>query len=105
MTKQEYTRLFLSPKALWFAASKMYLNFLWYFIPIGALPFLFAGFKWNKFDLSPTELTVTLLLLSFVLFLPCFVVCYFIHFNRSKNSAFTDISEKAAGIEVANIFP
>ncbi len=105
MTTQEYIRLYLSPKALWFAALKMYLNYLWYFVPVGALPFLFAGLKWNSFNLSNVELAFAVVALSFVLFIPCFIVCYLVHFVRAKNSELTSITEKEAGVSVANIFP
>lgn len=105
MTTQEYIRLYLSPKALWFAALKMYLNYLWYFVPVGALPFLFAGLKWNSFNLSNAELAFAVTILSLVLFIPCFIVCYLVHFMRAKNSELRSITKKEAGLSVANIFP
>ena len=104
MTANEYIKIYLSPKALLYSAFKMYLHFLWYFIPIGAIPFLFAGFKWNKFNLSIENIVVTLLVSSFVLFIPCAVVCYIVHFRRSKNVALVNLSSKEAGHEVAKTF-
>src|SRR3954463_10802588 len=105
MTAQEYIKIYLVPKALFFSSLKMYLNFLWYFVPIGALPLLFAGLKWNKNNLSAESMLVTLLLLSFALFIPCLFVCYIVHFKRSKNTVPVNLSSKEAGLEVAKIFP
>jgi hypothetical protein len=105
MTIQEYSKVYLSPKAFIFSALKMYLNFLWYFIPIGVIPFIFAGLEWNKNSLSAVETVITILTLSFIFFLPCFFVCYLIHFRRSKQRDIPNLSAKEAGFEVANIFP
>lgn len=104
MTANEYIKIYLSPKSLLYSALKMYLNFLWYFIPIGAIPFLFAGFKWNKFNFSTESLVAILLVSSLVSFIPCAIVCYIIHFRRSKNVVPVILSSKEAGNEVAKTF-
>lgn len=86
----------------------MYINFCWYFVPIGIIPFLFAGFKWNKNNFSLEAIALLVSLGSFVLFIPCMVTCDWVHFRRFKGKtleSIENISAKEAGLEVANIFP
>lgn len=104
MTANEYRKIYLSPRAILYSSFKMYLNFLWYFIPIGAIPFLFSGFEWNRFNIGIESLVVVLVLSSLVLFIPCAIACYIIHFRRSKNVVPVNLSPKEAGNEVAKTF-
>lgn len=96
MTTQEYAKLYLSPKTLWFASSKMYLHYLWYYVPVDAIPFLFTGLQWNKFNFSNIEPNI---------FIPCFIVYYIVHFVSPKKSGATNISEKNVGLRGANFLP